>query len=423
MSHHNANTITTNTADQHETAAINNTTLGTPLTTFMITPTKPTAMTESKLQSFNFPFEKLTPIVGEPTNATITVLKRQLYANAMATLTSLGCGRLGYLGLVMPTADYKARQVAMNPTTVTLLTAIDFSEPAPDADGDAEEYKEDLRDLKEYHAMENKLKQQLLAAIEPTFLTALEDPELGFASVTCKTILAHILSEYGHLTLEDMAMNVEQLNEPWNPELPIRMLWDRIIECQRLSTAGGEPITDRTAMFTALKLLDATGLYTTYTTNWRQSNPVQTTWTVDAFKAYFNHADKDRKRQLTTKDAGYHGANLAQGNRDTTTTKQDLPATTAKKDNASTSTSFTDPATSKKIYYCWSHGGCINPSHTSSTCKFPKEGHQKEATWFDMMGGCSDMKFGKNNRNRNRGPRYNNSGNNNPRTKGGSESE
>lgn len=192
---------------------------------------------------------------------------------------------------------------------------------------------------------------------------------------------------------------------PWNTELPIRLLWDCITECQRIGKAGNEQITDKMAMFTALKLLDATGLFSTYTTNWRQANPNQSTWNGVLFRDFFSHADKDRRRNLTTKDAGFHGANA------TTTDKATDNRSTSKNDD----TAFIDPSSNKKIYYCWSHGGCLNSNHTSATCKFQKEGHKQEATWFDMMGGATDMKFGKNsNRGRNRG--RTNPGNNNQNT-------
>jgi hypothetical protein len=146
---------------------------------------------DTKTTNFNFPFKKLTPIVGEPTKATTTNHKRQIYANAMENI----------------------------------------------------------------------------------------------------------------ITLDELAENVEKLNEPWNSDQPIRMLWERIRECQRIGTAGGEPISDRMAMFTALKLLDGTGVFSTHTHGWRQTYPLQSAWTIDTFKEFFNHADKERKKMMTTKDA------------------------------------------------------------------------------------------------------------------------
>lgn len=362
--------------------------------------------TDTKTTSFNFPFEQLTRIPGEPNNATITILKRQIYANAMENQCILGCGVLGYLGIIMPEADYRSKQLAVTPGTFQPFVKPVATVPKDDDSVDTiEGHKEEMRQIRDYNAMESKLKQQLLAAIEPTFITALEDAEVGFAMVTSKQILQHLITEYGIITLDELATNIEVLHAPWNSEQPIRMLWDRIKECQRVGTAGGEPISDKMAMYAALKLLDGTGLYATYTTGWRQAHPVQTTWTMITFQEFFNHADKDRKKHLTTKDAGFHGANAttktykAAVTNETTGTTTEAPATR-------TTTNFVDPTSGRKIYYCWSHGGSTNPKHTSETCTRQKDNHKKEATWFDMMGGCCEMNFGKNKK-----PTTTNSGN------------
>jgi hypothetical protein len=83
------------------------------------------------------------------------------------------------------------------------------------------------------------------------------------------------------------------------PLVTIRMLWDRIRECQHIGNAGGEPISDDT------------GVFSTHTHGWSQTYPLQAAWNIDTFKEFFNHTDKERKKTTTTKDAGYHGANAA----------------------------------------------------------------------------------------------------------------
>ena len=49
---------------------------------------------------------QLTPIVGEPTYATLKTLKDQLKANAASVPTTLGGGNHGYLGLILSPATY-----------------------------------------------------------------------------------------------------------------------------------------------------------------------------------------------------------------------------------------------------------------------------------------------------------------------------
>jgi hypothetical protein len=42
--------------------------------------------------------------------------------------------------------------------------------------------------------------------------------------------------------------------------------------------------------------------------------------------------------------------------------------------------------------YCWKHGYKVGSTHTSLTCKLPKQGHKKEATRADNMGGSQTKK-------------------------------
>jgi hypothetical protein len=37
--------------------------------------------------------------------------------------------------------------------------------------------------------------------------------------------------------------------------------------------------------------------------------------------------------------------------------------------------------------YCWTHGYKVANTHTSLSCNFPKQGHKREATKADNMGG------------------------------------
>ena len=39
--------------------------------------------------------------------------------------------------------------------------------------------------------------------------------------------------------------------------------------------------------------------------------------------------------------------------------------------------------------YCWSHGYKCHKGHSSMTCTNTKDGHKKEATRDDIMGGCT----------------------------------
>eukprot|EP00957_Ditylum_brightwellii_P078268 5951035-Ditylum_brightwellii.AAC.1 len=43
-------------------------------------------------------------------------------------------------------------------------------------------------------------------------------------------------------------------------------------------------------------------------------------------------------------------------------------------------------------WYCWSHGYRVTQGHNSQTCKKPKKGHRREATWSNTLGGSKAFK-------------------------------
>jgi hypothetical protein len=42
--------------------------------------------------------------------------------------------------------------------------------------------------------------------------------------------------------------------------------------------------------------------------------------------------------------------------------------------------------------YCWTHGYKVGNTHTSLSCNLPKQGHKREATRANNMGGSQDNK-------------------------------
>jgi hypothetical protein len=206
-------------------------------------------------------------------------------------------------------------------------------------------------------------------------------------------VLTHLVKEYGTLTQRELSKNREELSAAWHINKPIRGLWDRITECQRIAKEGGTAVSDVEAMFTTLTVLDGTGVHSNYTSSWRQMYPLQSTWNMKTFRKFFNNTEKERKERLTTKDVGYANA-VIKG--------KAVPETTA----PSTTTNpiqYVDAVTLQNVYYCWSHGVTGNPRPTSATCQSRSDGHKEEATLTDIMGGCQAIKIG-----RNKTPRSNN---------------
>jgi hypothetical protein len=220
------------------------------------------------------------------------------------------------------------------------------------------------------------LKRQVLAAVHSMYIDELNDEMIGFASVTCLEILQHLRLHYGMITPDQLESNLHQLDRQWQPPAPLEAFFQQIKKCQRFAEDGNEPITNKTAARATLKNVEATGLFANACRDWRKkSEPDQT---LTAFKLKFSAADKERHRQTTSASAGYHGANAARATSTPVTPPVDTPATPP----------YRSANTPRNFHYCWSHGLGCNSRHTSLTCMYPKEGHQKTATLDNMLEGC-----------------------------------
>jgi hypothetical protein len=59
--------------------------------------------------SYKFPYPSLTTVEGKPTAATLLLPRKEIYANARSIHCDLGGGADGYLGIVIPAAQYTLR--------------------------------------------------------------------------------------------------------------------------------------------------------------------------------------------------------------------------------------------------------------------------------------------------------------------------
>jgi hypothetical protein len=212
----------------------------------------------------------------------------------------------------------------------------------------------------------------LLEAIPSTFVQLLEDQQFGYAMVTTRELLTHLHTNYGVVTTQDLANNLDAMGKPWEPTTPIEDLWTQISKARKYVASGNNAISNTTALIAATKNLQGTGLFTQAFEQWR-GNPMANR-TYPEFMKHFNQANVNRLLKITTSEAGY----LATSNHPKT--QQNPMQNSGNKEN--------DPPNTGSIigyHYCWTHG--VNRTHKGSQCTYPKDGHVKEATIGNMQGG------------------------------------
>jgi hypothetical protein len=336
-------------------------------------------MASASASSITFP-KKLTAIRGQPTNATLHVLYDELYQNAMA-IPALSGGPHGHLGLLLTEVDYRAINddqpyvppVHPGPTVVHVAnpTAAQIAE-------DNRIYAARLADYERYRLVENELKKQLFDAVDEMYFVPVKETPGGYSRVPLSTLVAHLRRTYSALSDQERINNRAMLSSDWDPTTPIETLFERIRECQRVALVDEDPIHDTVAIRDTVNMFARLQLFPLEVRVWRMRPPHERRMTD--FQDFFRAALVERNSHLTTADAGYHSANT-------------VAALTATPPRTTTTTKTVTPANEygKVFYYCWTHGFGTNPAHTSASCKMQKPGHQANATFQNMMGGCCQL--------------------------------
>jgi hypothetical protein len=387
----------------------------------------------------SFPLQDVPPLVGEPTFDSINSLHRILKANAASVPSALGGGVLGHLALVIPPTEYATlcptpftTPINPGPTPVHAIAGATAAQLA------AEDrlHTESLRIWNLYQNTDKALKRQLLSTVESIYVRALSNRNTGFANVTTLALIQHLLRVHGRITAHDLEENFTRFKKPWDPNAPFETLIEQMDDAVDFANAGGIPISAPQLINTAYTLLFNTGAFADACREWRRRPAVDHTW--DNFKIHFAIAHEDNRlvQQHTTQGGGYHTANNAMDSfvtdtaeafanlataaasdrdvlRTLTNTNNDLLQQLSAKDaeisklrsqlgstkpprghsnhNGNNDENRPPRDPNKKRFkndnYCWSHGYDIHPTHNSSSCHFPREGHKKEATRCNTMGG------------------------------------
>jgi hypothetical protein len=347
--------------------------------------------------TYTFPHTTLTPIVGKPTLATLTLLKLELYANAMFTESLLGGGNHGYLALVMSPAEY-----ALQPGTIPFIEPANPGEQpphlpaatAPQMTEANRRHDYNIAKYAEYRAIHAQLKLQLINAVHTTYIEILRDPIFGLAHVTAREIILHLMATYGILTTDDLENNRDKIKADWNPDTDIEHLWTRAMTCKKFAEGTALALSDEAIMHLLLIPLEKTKLFQDDIKAWRILTPTAQTW--DAFKLHFEARNKERTRNLSTGTAGYNALAAATANLAIDVPQQDATVHRAYAAVVAEGSTRRPPPGATivdagpgvvKMYYCHSCGLGPFQSHTSVTCTRQKPGHKTEATLQNMMGG------------------------------------
>ena len=381
-----------------------------------------------------FEYPILDRIHGEPTYEGLKRMKKQLKANAQSVPSILGGGQFGLLGLVLTPAEY---QVISNVAFVEPARPAALQIPPFTAQHDAirlrGEHEEDMDTYRDCIAVKKALIKQIVAAVDTEYLKELRDPTTNSITLHVYEVLEHLFTTYGQVSAEVLAMEEASMNAfYWDLNDPPTVMFNKIEELQNLSTAAGMPKTEAQIINYGLAIIKRTNDFERALIEWYNLPDAQKTY--NHFKTHFSAAQRELKkvRGPKMKDTKFHQANqVMELKADFTKLRDELvdsvnaltqaketqqhqapPQANATSDvngallallkqmqeqmanmagnggsrggNANGGPRYRTRRNTSK--YCWSHGAC---AHDGTECTNPKEGHKKEATFENKMGGST----------------------------------
>ena len=399
----------------------------------------------------HFEFPQLTPIRGEPTADTLIILRKQLKANAKSVPSNLGGGNFGHLGLVIPPNRYNlisnvpfVRPNHPGPLVIPPGTAQHAAATMRDL------HAEQMRVFKEVNAVDQALIQQINAAVEDGYLSALRDRITNSINVPVYDVLDYLGNTYGNVTDEMLQEHEERISRmSYSLSQPIDIIFNALDDLTDYAELSETPFTERQIIGKAFVILNRTQRFEQPLLAWKRRGRLQQTWTN--FKNFFRTAHKELRsvNNFTLEEAQRHQeranlvAEVVQGiqnalpaaafeNNPPTQnetpavpqppappleptqeqafyTGQALPSTLAQQMqqmqqmqtlltqlmtqslNAGIDGRPPNPGARPRRQritnrYCWTHGAC---AHTSDECRQRSDGHQTAATFRNRMGGST----------------------------------
>jgi hypothetical protein len=201
------------------------------------------------LAAFAFQCRPLSALPKHPKPGWLELheLHKAINANTISVHSNGGNGALGFLALTVPPAMYLEQSgnipyvapanPGVHPVHLAGATAAQIAETNRD-------HQTRTRLFDQHNAVEQALKEQLLAAIPDEFIRPLTNELTQYATVSVLTILTHLDTRYRHITNDQLLTNKEHMNRTWSPADSIDSFWRHIHQCCALATAAADPISD-----------------------------------------------------------------------------------------------------------------------------------------------------------------------------------
>ena len=193
-----------------------------------------------------------------------------MYANADAIPATLRGGGNGHIGLLLCSVVYK------NIANTIYTRPIDPGPCAQHRTGDtsvaqADAYSTHKEERRVYDLDKNvdaALKQEIIAAIEETHLSAKKQCYMGFKGVSAKSLVYHLMERYGKILTSDIETCRQALAEPIEVDRPINLYFQQVENSIQFVHYSKTPLTPAHIVQTAYHAVNKKCLYSLALNKW-----------------------------------------------------------------------------------------------------------------------------------------------------------
>ena len=389
-----------------------------------------------------FEHPRLTKIHGEPSFSNLKLFRNEIKANLASVSSELGGGAHGHLGLGFTDVDY----ASIAPGTPYVRPVHPGATPAVGTTQHEttrlrDEWRDQIKLFREVTDVEKTIVKQIVEVIDPKYLKSIRDRVTNTITKSLVEILDFLFERYGIVEDDDLRDEEEEMRQfTYDISDPIVEIFNKIEDLEEFGIAANDPYTPQQLIKFGLQLVKDTGDMEKGQEEWHERPRVEKTWVK--FKEHFERAHRilRKTRGKTMKGTAFHKANMLadqvlqevrsvqenvlealtaanfndedkennpppqqQANSVATSVQTEILNTlramqgeiaALKRGNVCQQTSTDNSTTSRNIQrrtidrskYCWTHGAW---NHDSKDCFKPKEGHKKEATFENKMGGST----------------------------------
>jgi hypothetical protein len=129
-----------------------------------------------------------------------------------------------------------------------------------------------------YHNVDQAFKKMYINAFEDQYFNAIFDEIIGYANCASLQLLSHFVTYYAIIAPTELMQNYEHLNTMYDPNQPIKNIFQKIQDDWAFAVACGQPYGNVMIINVAFTLVFNTGLFPDACRAWKAISIADNTW-------------------------------------------------------------------------------------------------------------------------------------------------